>query len=225
MPASCAAITATTACRTTSGAECIPSGGPAHLVPLPPATKPEGPAPDLGPLQGAARTLPSAATSDHSPWADERHDAGYPREEPGAGKPHARICEGESRMAELLDRDPRLRRPFLALLFPDASARALDLGDDRGFRLHSAGWSVDNPLAACFACWSRMAMWNQSRIGGFVIPALAKIDRRPGQRSVNAVSLVPAVRPTVSRLRGISTAMSVSILATAPKSCRPPSGL
>src|SRR5207248_11517547 len=33
------------------------------------------------------------------------HDAGYPREEPGAGKLHARICEGESRMAELLDRD------------------------------------------------------------------------------------------------------------------------
>ena len=29
----------------------------------------------------------------------------YPREEPGAGKPHARICEGESRMAELLDHD------------------------------------------------------------------------------------------------------------------------
>ncbi|GLR77450.1 hypothetical protein GCM10007856_01180 [Azospirillum oryzae] len=29
---------------------------------------------------------------------------GYPREEPGAGKPHARICEGESQMAELLDR-------------------------------------------------------------------------------------------------------------------------
>ncbi len=34
------------------------------------------------------------------------HDAGYLREEPGAGKPHARICEGESRMAELLDHDP-----------------------------------------------------------------------------------------------------------------------
>ena len=26
------------------------------------------------------------------------------QEEPSAGKPHARICEGESRMAELLDR-------------------------------------------------------------------------------------------------------------------------
>src|SRR5262249_12246010 len=38
------------------------------------------------------------------------HDAGYPREEPGAGKPHARICEGESRMAELLDHDRR-RQP------------------------------------------------------------------------------------------------------------------
>jgi hypothetical protein len=29
--------------------------------------------------------------------------AGYPREEPGAGKPYARICAGKSRMAELLD--------------------------------------------------------------------------------------------------------------------------
>jgi adenine-specific DNA methylase len=28
---------------------------------------------------------------------------GHPEDEPSAGKPHARICEGESRMAELLD--------------------------------------------------------------------------------------------------------------------------
>jgi hypothetical protein len=28
------------------------------------------------------------------------------QEEPSAGKPHARICEGESRMAELLDQPP-----------------------------------------------------------------------------------------------------------------------
>src|SRR5438045_704436 len=32
-----------------------------------------------------------------------QHDPRYPWEEPGAGNPHARICEGESRMAELLD--------------------------------------------------------------------------------------------------------------------------
>jgi hypothetical protein len=31
------------------------------------------------------------------------------QEEPSAGKPHARICEGESRMAELLDQPPRTR--------------------------------------------------------------------------------------------------------------------
>ena len=40
------------------------------------------------------------------PGRDRRYDAGYPREEPGAGKLHARICEGKSRMAELLDHDP-----------------------------------------------------------------------------------------------------------------------
>jgi hypothetical protein len=28
---------------------------------------------------------------------------GHPEDEPSAGKPHARLCEGESRMAELLD--------------------------------------------------------------------------------------------------------------------------
>jgi hypothetical protein len=35
-----------------------------------------------------------------------QHDASYPREEPGAGNLHARIREGESRMAELLDHRP-----------------------------------------------------------------------------------------------------------------------
>ena len=58
-----------------------------------------------------------------------------------------------------------------------------------------------------------------------MIPASARIDRRPGQPSVNAVSSVSLVLPTVSRLRRISTAMPVSVLATAPKTCRPPSGV
>src|SRR5438105_14549062 len=35
----------------------------------------------------------------------------YPREEPGAGKPHARICEGESQMAELLDHNSTFKAP------------------------------------------------------------------------------------------------------------------
>lgn len=48
----------------------------------------------------------------YSRQADGRHadgaayPAGFgPALEPGAGKPRARICEGESRMAELLDHD------------------------------------------------------------------------------------------------------------------------
>ncbi|MER8448343.1 hypothetical protein NKH52_35060, partial [Mesorhizobium sp. M1066] len=36
-----------------------------------------------------------------------------PREEPGAGNPPARICEGESRMAELLDHDLYVQRTAL----------------------------------------------------------------------------------------------------------------
>src|SRR5277367_1684023 len=43
------------------------------------------------------------------------------------------------------------------------------------------GSSVGNPLAASFACCSRMAMWNQSAIGGVVTPALARNDRRSRQ--------------------------------------------
>jgi len=67
-----------------------------------------------------------------------------------------------------------------------------------------------------------MAMWNQSAIGGFLQPASARIDRRPGAPSVNAVTSVSAARPTVSRLRRISVAIFVSVFATAPNTCRPP---
>jgi hypothetical protein len=38
-----------------------------------------------------------------TPGRSAQHDASYPWEEPGAGNLHARICEGESQMAELLD--------------------------------------------------------------------------------------------------------------------------
>jgi hypothetical protein len=48
------------------------------------------------------------------------------------------------------------------------------------------------------------------------------MPRSPGQPSVNAVSVVPSVRPTASRPRRISAPRSVSVLATAPKTCRRP---
>src|SRR5207237_8981532 len=47
--------------------ERVASGGPAHLVPLPPAAQSEAPEPHLGPLQSDARALSPTTASDHSP--------------------------------------------------------------------------------------------------------------------------------------------------------------
>ena len=63
------------------------------------------------------------------------YDAGYSREEPGAGKPPARICEGKSRMAELLDHDPSPHHARLGLsttaLLPRTSRKAISYGTGR----------------------------------------------------------------------------------------------
>ena len=75
----------------------LPAGSPAHLVQLPAAAEPEEPAHGLGLVRGSDRVLAPPTASDHSPLdASERPDAGDFREEPGAGKPPARICEGEA---------------------------------------------------------------------------------------------------------------------------------
>jgi hypothetical protein len=60
-----------------------------------------------------------------------------------------------------------------------------------------------------------MAMWNQSAIGVFcnLLPREPIEGRVP---SLNAVNSMSAARPTVSRLRRIITAISVSDFATAP---------
>ena len=86
---------------------------------------------------------------------------------------------------------------ILRLAVPDAPAQRSTSATITAFACTRSGLSVDNPLAACVACCSRMAMWNQSRIGGFVTPASARIDRRPGQPSVNAVTSVSSVWPTI----------------------------
>ena len=54
-----------------------------------------------------------------------------------------------------------------------------------------------------------------------MIPASTRIDRRPGQPAVNAVTSVSSVRPTARRLRRIGAERSVSAFATAPNTCRP----
>jgi peptide/nickel transport system substrate-binding protein len=48
-----------------------------------------------------------------------------------------------------------------------------------------------------------ISLWNQSKIGGFDMPALVKTARRPGQPSVKAVTSVVSVRPAVSRVRWV----------------------
>jgi hypothetical protein len=49
------------------------------------------------------------------------------------------------------------------------------------FAFTRPGLAVNNPLAACVACCIRMAMWNQSRIGGFVTPGIGQY--RPQTRT------------------------------------------
>ena len=115
-----------------------------------------------------------------------------------------------------------LRWAFLALPFQMRQRRRSTSSTITAFAATRAGCSVDRALAICFRCCSRMAMWNQSRIGGSATPASARMRRSPGQPSVKAVNAVSSVRPTASRFRRISTSMSVSALATAPKTWRPP---
>jgi hypothetical protein len=80
-------------------------GSRQNLVPSLTASQPEEEF-DLGRFQRLAEDLSLTSSSYHSSLAYRVGylTSGYLQEEPDAGKPHVRICEGESRMAELLDR-------------------------------------------------------------------------------------------------------------------------
>ena len=65
-------------------------------------------------------------------------------------------------------------------------------------------------------------MWYQSRIGGSVTPASVRIERRPEQPSVKAVSFV-LIPPHCVQFRPISAKMLVPFFATAPNTCCWPS--
>jgi hypothetical protein len=112
-------------------------------------------------------------------------------------------------------------RAFLALPFQIRQCSRSIGSTISSFAAARSGVSSTNPLAASFACCRRIAMWNQSGIGGFVTPASVKIERKPEQPSVNAVSRMLQVRPIVPRVRPISAGTSVSRFATAPNTCRP----
>jgi hypothetical protein len=118
----------------------------------------------------------------------------------------------------------RSRLTFASLALPVHSRqrRRSTSSTITAFAAARSGRSDDSAPATCVRCCSRMAIWNQSKIGSSSTPALRRTRRSPGQPSVNAVRRVPSVRPTASRLRRISAAGSVSALATAPKTCRLP---
>jgi hypothetical protein len=71
-----------------------------------------------------------------------QYSIGYLQDEPDAGKPHVRICEGKSRMAELLDRGSgpsAAPRPF----FPVPSVFTLGTsfeGDGKAWRAKKSVW-------------------------------------------------------------------------------------
>ena len=80
------------------------------------------------------------------------------QEEPSAGKPHARICEGESRMAELLDHPPlHLRVPH------SPTERILDLEDALVHLAKSDVTVVDVPDAVADFFESNVLPFEQMR--------------------------------------------------------------
>src|SRR3954469_14629663 len=90
---------------------------------------------------------------------------------------------------------------------PSRDTPSLNLADCRG------GMDPDSPQVAR----------NQSRYGGALTPASTSMERSPEQPSVKAIRSVLSVWPTAARPRCISVSMAV--LATAAKTCRPPSGV
>jgi len=74
------------------------------------------------------------------PWLPVPSDLGYHEKEPSAGKPHARICEGESRIAELLD--------HLASKIPTLTIMASNLSivDQQLCYKHYCPWCFSQPF-------------------------------------------------------------------------------
>ena len=102
------------------------------------------------------------------PGRPMQHDASYPWEEPGAGNPHARIREGERRMAELLDHPAHTRfcrfrssrpspPPFPSMNSMPARCKAVWIARmasvETNLRSFSKSTTVDRPnLAARASC-------------------------------------------------------------------------
>ena len=84
----------------------------------------------------------------------------------------------------------RVTLASLALPFQIRQCRRSTSATITALAFSRSGVSAGRVPAVFSACCSRMAMWNQSRHGGSVTPALTRIERSPEQPSVNAVSSV-----------------------------------
>jgi hypothetical protein len=108
---------------------------------------------------------------------------------------------------------------ILGFAIPDAPVQPLDLGDNQRLcryprRMISRQGAGD--------LLEVLKPQNQSRIGVVVMPASARLCRRPGQPSVNAVNIVSSVHPMASSPRRITASIAVAAFATAPKTRHPP---
>ena len=121
---------------------------------------------------------------------------------------------------DLADRDDA-DLGVLGLAVPQAPSQALNLSDDCLLCLLPRRGVGRQSVAICFRCCRRIAMWNQSRIGGAVTPAAANVDRRRRHPSLNPVSSVSPARPTASSRRSIKA----TILVSALRRPRKPGGL
>ena len=67
-----------------------------------------------------------------------------------------------------------LRWAFLALPFQMRQCKRSTSATITAFAVTRSGLSVANFDAASFVCCKRIAMWNQSKIGGFVTPRVGQ---------------------------------------------------
>jgi hypothetical protein len=77
-----------------------------------------------------------------------------------------------------------LRWAFFASPFQMRQCRRSTSATIIAFAATRSGLSVDKFAAASLVCCKRIAIWNQSKIGGFVTSTFANTVRRPGQPSV-----------------------------------------
>ncbi len=98
------------------------------------------------------------------------------QEEPSAGKPHARICEGENRMAELLDQAQALRRLLVvrATAFQVLVGLAVRMRVDGGVTVWGCN-EIDTWIVRGVSCDSRADLKKHHRRAATILKAVSAL--------------------------------------------------